>query len=91
MATVYALRNSSIIRPAEKTRTLAYPDGRREDQTILEPAFLNIAKGQSFNDDDPIVLSHPDLFTNDARRALPGAVEQATAAPGEKRNARRAG
>lgn len=56
-------------------------------------------KGSHWPADDPIVLAYPDRFTRDSRYGLqyttPPAgyddppVEQATAAPGEKRNVRR--
>jgi hypothetical protein len=57
-----------------------------------------INRGEAWDADDPVVLSHPDWFTSDpsqfARTSSASygepAVEQATAAPGEKRTVRRA-
>jgi hypothetical protein len=59
-----------------------------------------VRKGSHWPADDPIVRKHPGFFTDDARYGLTwsGAppkymseppVEQATAAPGEKRTTRR--
>ena len=55
--------------------------------------------GQHWPADDPVVLASPDVFTPDPRYGLAYSapppemadppVEQATAAPGEKRNVRR--
>jgi hypothetical protein len=42
---------------------------------------------ETYQDDDPLVLAYPWLFAADADREA--AVEQATRAPGEKRNTRR--
>ena len=64
-----------------------------------------VAAGQHWPADDPIVLAQPSLFTDDPRYGLTASrpvpeeteaparetpVEQATAAPGEKRATRRA-
>jgi hypothetical protein len=60
---------------------------------------VHLNRGEAWDADDPVVRSHPDWFTSDAsefaRRSdapygEPAAVEQATAAPGEKRATRRA-
>lgn len=63
-----------------------------------------VPKGSHWPADDPIVVAHPDLFSSDSRWGLfytqepdgyrdqepdEGPVEQATHAPGEKRNVRR--
>lgn len=62
-----------------------------------------VRKGSHWPADDPIVLAHPDLFSDDPRYGLSYSVtpegfddpapeppvEQATAAPGEKRQTRR--
>lgn len=40
-----------------------------------------------YRDDDPLVVAYPWMFFSDAD--LDGEVEQATAAPGEKRSTRR--
>ncbi len=58
-----------------------------------------IRKGSHWPADDPIVAQYPHLFSTDARYGMnytvepqgydDPPVEQATAAPGEKRNARR--
>ena len=57
--------------------------------------------GAAFHKDDPVVLVHPELFSPDPvfihrtpgyeipKRLEEPTVEQATAAPGEKRGARR--
>jgi hypothetical protein len=60
-----------------------------------------VVKGSHWPADDPVVLAQPSLFSDDPRWGLnysaePAGwgeppVEQATAAPGEKRNTRRAG
>lgn len=59
---------------------------------------IRVMKGSHWPADDPIVLAQPSLFSTDARyglnysstpRGMDAPVEQATAAPGEKR-ARRA-
>jgi hypothetical protein len=47
----------------------------------IDAAPLVIREGDAFNDDDPVVREHRWLFRSD--------VEQATASPGERRNARR--
>lgn len=58
-----------------------------------------IAKGTHWPADDPIVVSRPDLFSTDPRWGMlysrepagyDAPIEQATAAPGERRNTRRA-
>jgi hypothetical protein len=57
--------------------------------------------GQHWPADDPVVLAHPGMFSEDPRTGLEtynhqlpagedGPVEAATAAPGERRNVRRA-
>jgi hypothetical protein len=57
-----------------------------------------VQKGSHWPADDPVVKANPDLFTADARYGLhfsvepsgyDAPVEQATAAPGEKRAVRR--
>jgi hypothetical protein len=62
---------------------------------------VQIQRGEIWDPDDPVVQSHPDWFTSDPtglmRRSDPPsiapmtepAVEQATAAPGEKRSVKR--
>ena len=61
-------------------------------------ATLLVRKGTHWPADDPIVRQHPDLFSADARYGMQytrqpagfnAPVEQATAAPGEKRQTRR--
>ncbi len=62
-------------------------------------AFHNVRYGQHWSADDPVVkAAPPGLFSPDPRFGLCGTVpppdpvvEQATAAPGERRNVRRAG
>lgn len=55
---------------------------------------VSISVGQHWRADDPVVKAYPEMFTDDARYGLSStvpvpadepAVEQATAAPGEKR------
>jgi hypothetical protein len=65
------------------------PDGGRH----------NVARGSHWSANDPVVLAQPDLFSTDPRFGLAfstpppelseAPVEQATAAPGERRNTRR--
>lgn len=45
-----------------------------------------VIEGEEFRADDPVVKKYPAHFTKSASAAAP-AVEQATAAPGEKRGA----
>ncbi len=62
---------------------------------------ITVRKGSHWSADDPIVAEHPELFTTDPRYGLSYTtpppemsdppVEQATAAPGERRVTRRAG
>lgn len=63
--------------------------------TTREGARLIVHKGQHWPADDPIVLAQPSLFSPDARYGMAysvepvgydAPVEQATAAPGERRN-----
>lgn len=67
--------------------------GLRHGGTIV------VGKGTHWHADDPVVIDHPDLFSDDPRYGLvfteapegfDAPVEQATAGPGEKRNTRRA-
>jgi hypothetical protein len=61
--------------------------------------IITVRYGQHWPADDPFVRSHPELFSMDPRYGMeytqePAGykdppVEQATAAPGEKRNVRR--
>jgi hypothetical protein len=64
------------------------------------PVYVNghiVIAGQHWPADDPVVRAQPELFTDDARYGLTASVpvppepvvEQATAAPGEKRATRR--
>lgn len=49
---------------------------------------ISLRQGEAWDASDPLVKLHPKMFSSDeggARRT----VEQATAAPGEKRNVRR--
>jgi hypothetical protein len=57
-----------------------------------------VQKGSHWPAEDPIVLAHPEVFTTDPRYGMhysrepagyDAPVEQVTAGPGEKRNARR--
>jgi len=70
-------------------------------QSVLDPntgVRGAVQKGSHWPADDPVVKAHPDLFSTDARYGLAysvepdgwdAPVEQATAAPGEKRATRR--
>lgn len=54
---------------------------------------VNLTEGEAWWADDPFVRERPDLFTDEPSNpkhtvALP-VIEQATAAPGERRNVRR--
>lgn len=65
-------------------------------------ASILVGKGTHWPADDPVVKAHPDLFSFDARYGLvftvkpdgfdapTDPVETAAAAPGERRNTRRA-
>lgn len=59
---------------------------------------VRVAKGTHWPASDPVVVAQPSLFSDDARYGLNftaepegyrAPVEQATAAPGERRNVRR--
>lgn len=61
-------------------------------------ARYRVVKGSHWPADDPVVLAQPSLFSDDSRYGLNYSaepdgygddVEQATNAPGEKRNVRR--
>ena len=76
----------------------ATADASVTDPTSGTPGMVR--KGTHWSADDPVVAAHPDLFDEDPRWGLaysvepPGfrdepPVEQATAAPGERRNVRR--
>lgn len=53
---------------------------------VSETVF--ITEGEPWDADDPFVQRHPEHFSDDPGRSLRGSgrVEQATAAPGEKRS-----
>ena len=71
------------------------------DASVTDPssgAPGMIRKGTHWSADDPVVKAHPDLFSEDPRWGLAysvepegwdAPVEQATAAPGERRVVRR--
>ncbi|MDX3629043.1 hypothetical protein PV728_01700 [Streptomyces europaeiscabiei] len=55
-------------------------------------AVAELKRGMSVDDDHPLVLERPDLFSDqapDAELSARPAVERATAAPGEKRTTAR--
>ena len=61
-----------------------------------DESMVLIRKGEPWSTDSPVVQFKPMLFSDQADRPAPTSigpdglpVEQATAAPGEKRNARR--
>ena len=79
---------------ATATTTVALPTGQ----------VVTVMEGTHWSAEDPIVVAHPDLFSDDARYGMlftqplspddyPGAgeIEQATAAPGERRGGTRRG
>lgn len=59
------------------TAPFAYTDVHG-NQSVVGPNDL-------YEDDDPVVLDHPDMFTPVRATAGRGGVEQASAAPGELR------
>jgi hypothetical protein len=77
---------------ARRTAAVSLPSG----------AVVGIQQGTHWPADDPVVKANPDMFSDDPRHGMlfsrplqaddyPDApvVEQATAAPGERRNVRR--
>lgn len=50
---------------------------------------MQLVEGQAWHTSSDVVRQHPNLFTDEPRVLGIPAVEQATAAPGEKRTARR--
>jgi hypothetical protein len=52
---------------------------------------ISIQAGTAWDAADPVVRAHPEMFSTDARylRRSEPLVEQATAAPGERRGTRR--
>jgi hypothetical protein len=70
----------------------------RDTASVREPGSkypTTVHKGTAWHADCPMVVEHPDLFSPDPpevhpRGWKPAPVEQATAAPGEKRTVRRA-
>lgn len=71
----------------------------RSTVSLREPGSkypTSVHIGQPWHADHPIVVHNPDQFADEPtivfpRDWVPAEVEQATAAPGERRNARRAG
>ncbi len=70
-------------------------DTRRVE--LAAGGFGVVQKGSHWPADDPIVLQHPDVFSDDPRWGMnysvepagyDAPIEQATAAPGERRNVR---
>lgn len=61
---------------------------RRNFVAILDGSTVTIASGQVVDEGDPILKGRAALFEEFVPkvRSYPGQVEQATAAPGEKRN-----
>ena len=58
----------------------------------LDGRKVTIQAGTAWDASDPVVRAYPGLFSDDARylrRSTERPVEQATAAPGEKRRTRR--
>lgn len=61
-----------------------------ETYVFVNGLDVRIMAGSAWNPNDPVVLAHPTLFADEPtlRGAMPGwepEIEQATAAPGEKR------
>lgn len=56
----------------------------------LDGLVVAVREGEPFPENDPVVKAHPWLFRSDADRdvELGNVVEQATAAPGERRRTR---
>lgn len=69
----------------------------RDTASVREPGSkypTTVHRGTAWHADAPLVLAHPTLFSSDPPEVLPRGwvptrVEQATAAPGEKRASRR--
>ena len=68
----------------------------RDTCAVREPGSkypTTVHKGTVWHANCPMVRSHPDLFSADPPEVLPrgwqAPVEQASASPGERRNARR--
>ncbi len=70
----------------------------RDTTSLREPGSkypTSVQKGTAWHADHPLVVANPSLFSDDPPEVLPRgwkpdpAVEQATAAPGEKRTTRR--
>jgi hypothetical protein len=61
--------------------------------TSVRAFQLQVRRGEAWHADHPLVVANPDLFGDDPPDVLPRRwepeVEQATAAPGEKRTSRR--
>ncbi len=55
-------------------------------KVIKEGRSVNVVKGQNFDSNHPVVLAFPAMFGEIERVKVEPTVEQATAAPGEKRN-----
>jgi hypothetical protein len=57
--------------------------------SFVGPGSLTVIRGDLFAADDPIVKKHPEMFGPPAlrRSGVEPRIEQATAAPGEKRGA----
>lgn len=53
--------------------------------------WVNIDPAVPIRSDDPLVLAFPSKFIADSDREMDAVVEQATAAPGERRFTRRRG
>lgn len=71
---------------------LAFP---KQPATVrFNGRLYNVPAGEPWDADDPLVRAHPDLFDTEpakVHRTTAGPVEQATAAPGERRTVRRRG
>lgn len=72
---------------------MGYKFARYTTSTAATPGGmpLIVQEGEAWDADDPLVLAHPELFSDEPLRVQTShgrrdrVVEQATAAPGEKR------
>ena len=67
---------------ANQTVSVLDPGGYDKKRSSHNGTRLTVGQDQAFDSDDPVVKEYPWLFTQDN-------IEQATAAPGEKRNTSR--
>ena len=70
---------------------MAYVYALDDCVTFIDKQRVSLSRDQVWDAGDPIVKKRPDLFSDKPRHAhnTVGDVEQATAAPGEKRAAKK--